>query len=104
MATYKKYIVDQDLLSQNLNEEDVFEYYYPSFNDLADVGTKGIYLNNYFRWDPKWQHEKMIKLYDYKTSDLTRTFDTYDYNHCCNYMDIHDYIKLCICYIFIKFP
>ena len=80
---------------QNLNEEDVFEYYYPSFSDLADVGTKGIYLNNYFRWDPKWQHEKMIKLYDYKTSDLNRTFDTYDYNHCYNYMDIHDYIKLC---------
>ncbi len=80
---------------QNLNEEDVFEYFYPSFKDLADVGTKGIYLNNYFRWDPKWQHEKMIKLYDYKTGDLNRTFDTYDYNHCYNYMDIHDYIKLC---------
>jgi N-acetyl sugar amidotransferase len=80
---------------QNLNEEDVFEYFYPSFKDLVDVGTKGIYLNNYFRWDPKWQHEKMIKLYDYKTGDLNRTFDTYDYNHCYNYMDIHDYIKLC---------
>ena len=80
---------------QNLQEDDIFEYFYPSFNELSGIGTRGLYLNNYFRWDPKLQHEKMIKLYDYKTCDLNRTFDTYDYNHCYNYMDIHDYIKLC---------
>ena len=86
-----------DLLKayQNLNEEDIFEYFYPTFSDLLKTGTRGIYLNNYFRWDPKWQHEKMIKLYKYRTAELNRTFDTYDYNHCYNYMDIHDYIKLC---------
>ena len=86
-----------DLLKayQNLNEEDIFEYFYPAFSDLLKTGTRGIYLNNYFRWDPKWQHEKMIKLYKYRTAELNRTFDTYDYNHCYNYMDIHDYIKLC---------
>ena len=87
----------EDLLKsyQDLEEEDVYEYFYPSFDKLLNIGTRGIYLNNYFRWDPKWQHEKMIKLYNYQTANLNRTFDTYDYSHCYNYMDIHDYIKLC---------
>ena len=36
----------------------------------------------------------MIKLYKFKTSNFNRTFDTYDYVHCYNYMNIHDIIKL----------
>ena len=62
--------------------------------DLKKNGTRGIYLGNYIRWDPKKQHEEMIRLYDYKTSGFNRTVDCYDYVDCFNYMNLHDLLKL----------
>ncbi|WP_415886895.1 N-acetyl sugar amidotransferase [Neptuniibacter sp. QD37_6] len=88
-----------DLLSvfDTLSEEDIWQYRYPSNSDLNDIGVRGIYLGNYVRWDPKAQHELMIKLYNYKTSSFSRTFDTYDFVDCYNYMNLHDQLKLYKC-------
>ncbi len=85
-----------DLLSifDTLKEEDVWQYRYPEDNDLNSIGVRGIYLGNYVRWDPKTQHEQMINDYGYRTSKFLRTFDTYDYVDCFNYMDLHDQFKL----------
>lgn len=86
----------EDLLgiSGSLSEEDVWQYFYPSDFDLHVTGTRGIYLGNFFRWDPLAQHEEMIRTYDYKTSNLTRTPDQYDFIDCFNYSNLHDWIKL----------
>lgn len=86
-----------DLLSifDTLREEDIWQYRYPDDYDINSVGVRGIYLGNFVRWDPKAQHEQMIKSYDYATSLFSRTFDTYDFIDCFNYMDLHDYLKLC---------
>jgi N-acetyl sugar amidotransferase len=85
-----------DLLSifDTLTEEDIWQYRYPDDNDLNSVGVRGIYLGNYVRWDPKIQHEKMIKECGYQTSKFSRTFDCYDYVDCFNYMNLHDQLKL----------
>ena len=85
-----------DLISifDTLKKEDVWQYRYPSDYQLHSAGVRGIYLGNYVRWDPKEQHEKMIKEYDYQTSKFNRTFDCYDYVDCFNYMDLHDLLKL----------
>jgi N-acetyl sugar amidotransferase len=85
-----------DLLSifDILKEEDIWQYRYPDDRDLNAVGVRGIYLGNYVRWDPKAQHEKMIKEYDYRTTKFLRTFDCYDYVDCFNYMNLHDQLKL----------
>jgi N-acetyl sugar amidotransferase len=85
-----------DLLSRfnTLNEEDIWQYRYPDDHDLNSVGVRGIYLGNYVHWDPKAQHEKMIKDYDYQTSNFPRTFDCYDYVDCFNYMGLHDLLKI----------
>jgi N-acetyl sugar amidotransferase len=85
-----------DLLSvfDTLSEADIWQYRYPDDHDLNEVGVRGIYLGNYVRWDPKAQHEQMIKEYDYKTSSFNRTFDKYDFVDCFNYMDLHDLLKL----------
>lgn len=85
-----------DLLSifDTLKEEDIWQYRYPDDQDLNAVGVRGIYLGNYVRWDPKDQHEQMIREYDYRTSSFSRTFDCYDYVDCFNYMNIHDQLKL----------
>ena len=85
-----------DLLSvfDTLNEEDIWQYRYPTDAELDSVGVRGIYLGNYVRWDPKAQHELMIKLYNYASASFGRTFDTYDHVDCFNYMDMHDQLKL----------
>ena len=86
-----------DLLSifDTLKEEDIWQYRYPDDGDLNAIGVRGIYLGNYVRWDPKAQHEQMINEYGYRTSEFSRTFDTYDYVDCFNYMNLHDQLKLC---------
>lgn len=86
-----------DLLSifDTLKEEDIWQYRYPDDQDLNDIGVRGIYLGNYVRWDPKAQHEQMIREYGYHTASFARTFDCYDYVDCFNYMNLHDELKLC---------
>lgn len=85
-----------DLLSNfgTLKEEDIWQYRYPDDYDLKKIGVRGIYLGNYVRWDPKTQHEQMIREYGYRTSRFSRTFDCYDYVDCFNYMGLHDQLKL----------
>jgi N-acetyl sugar amidotransferase len=85
-----------DLLSifDTLKEEDIWSYRYPDDQILNAIGVRGIYLGNYVRWDPKAQHEKMIREYSYRTARFSRTFDCYDYVDCFNYMNLHDQLKL----------
>jgi len=84
-----------DLLSDfdTLRESDIWQYRYPDERDLMSNGTRGIYLGNYIRWDPKAQHELMIEKFGYKTAAFARTFETYDHVDCYNYLDLHDQIK-----------
>lgn len=84
-----------DMLSifGSITEEDIWQYRYPDDFDLHSNGTRGIYLGNYFRWDPKAQHEEMIGLYDFRTTTFKRTFDQYDFVDCHNYMNLHDLLK-----------
>lgn len=85
-----------DLLSifDTLKEEDIWQYRYPDDRDINAAGVRGIYLGNYVRWDPKAQHEQMMREYDYRASAFSRTFDCYDYVDCFSYMDLHDLLKL----------
>ena len=85
-----------DLISPNdeLAKRDLWQYQYPTDYDLSQNKVRGIYLGNYIRWDPKAQHEKMISKYGYLTASFSRTFDTYDYVDCYNYMNLHDLLKL----------
>ncbi|MES2339685.1 MAG: N-acetyl sugar amidotransferase [Pseudomonadota bacterium] len=100
----RRYRKDHDLMGREaddltsifdtLTEQDVWQYRYPDDADLAAVGVRGIYLGNYVRWDPKAQHEAMVASHGYKGATYARTFDTYDFVDCWNYMDVHDHLKL----------
>jgi len=85
----------EDLIDpfDGLTEKDILPYQYPHDQELEKVGVRGIYLNNYIRWNTKAQHEEMIRLYSYESAPQTRTFDTYNDVDCFNYSDVHDYIK-----------
>ncbi|MBB1287123.1 N-acetyl sugar amidotransferase [Flavisolibacter sp. BT320] len=99
----RKYRKEHDLLGvegddliddfDGITEMDVLPYRYPDDKELEQIGVRGIYLNNYIRWDSKAQHEQMIKRYGYETAPQTRTFDTYNDVDCFNYSDVHDYIR-----------
>jgi N-acetyl sugar amidotransferase len=85
-----------DVLSNfdTLTEEDIWQYRYPDDRELNEIGVTGIYLGNYVRWDPKAQHEQMIRDHGYRSARFGRSFDAYDFVDCFNYMDLHDLIKL----------
>jgi len=85
----------EDLIMEDnfLNESDLHSYIYPEDDLIDKIGIRGIYLGNYIRWDPKIQHEKMIKMYKYKSARFLRTFDTYDYVDSYVYTGIHDILK-----------
>ncbi|HMJ47603.1 MAG TPA: N-acetyl sugar amidotransferase [Ferruginibacter sp.] len=85
----------EDLLDDfdGITEENIVQFKYPDDKELERVGVRGIYLNNYIRWDSKAQHEQMIREFDYETKTQTRTFDNYNDVDCFNYSDVHDYIK-----------
>ena len=85
-----------DLLAQSesvLSAADVAQFQYPHDKELEAVGVRGIYLNNYIRWDTKAQHEQMIRAYGYETSPQQRTFDAYNDVDSFHYAGLHDYIK-----------
>lgn len=85
----------EDLAARHpgLNEFNLDAYVYPSDADIASVGVRGIYLNNFLRWDSKAQHEAMIERFDYETGDQQRTFDRYNDIDCFHYAGTHDTIK-----------
>jgi len=85
----------EDLVNDfdGISELDVVPFRYPDNREIERVGVRGIYLNNYIRWDSRIQHEQMIREYGYETAEQTRTFDTYNDVDCWNYSDVHDYIK-----------
>ena len=98
----RKYRKEHDLMGYEaedlidvgvLTEEDLQNYLYPHDKELEAVGVRGIYLNNYVRWDSKAQHEKMIKLYEYESNTQQKTFDTYNDVDCYHYSGLHDQIK-----------
>lgn len=85
----------EDLIDEfdNITEHDITQFKYPDDKEIERVGVRGIYLNNYIRWDSRAQHEEMIKKYNFQTKLQTRTFDNYNDVDCWNYSDLHDYIK-----------
>ncbi len=100
----RKYRKDHDLMGveaedlvnefDQITYNDIAPYVYPSNRELERIGVRGIYLNNYIRWDSRTQHEMVIKKYGFETRDQTRTFDNCSNNDCYMYSDVHDYIKL----------
>ncbi|QWD72730.1 N-acetyl sugar amidotransferase [Polynucleobacter sp. UB-Raua-W9] len=80
-------------LKSDLTHRDLQHWVYPSDHEIEHVGVRGIYLNNYLRWDSKTQHELMIKLYGYETALQQRTFNNYEDVHCAHSAGLHDYLK-----------
>src|SRR3989344_6188927 len=65
----RKYRKDHDLMgyeaedlideTMDVTEADLQPFLYPHDKEIEKVGVRGMYLNNYIRWDSKAQHEQM---------------------------------------------
>ena len=58
-----------DFEQHGLKEKDMLWAKYPDDEDILELGLRGIYIGNFFKWDPNTQTEKMVKLYNWKQSE-----------------------------------
>jgi hypothetical protein len=78
---------------EGLSEADMVQFNYPNDREISRAGVRGLYLNNYIRWDSKAQHEAMVTSYEYEPATQQRTFDTCNDVDCQHYSGLHDWIK-----------
>jgi N-acetyl sugar amidotransferase len=85
-----------DLINEDsgLTQRDLAPYYYPTDEEIEELGVKGIYLSNFFYWDALDQAKKMRKMFDFgfHPGPRERTFPLFtkidDHAN-----DVHDYLK-----------
>lgn len=53
-----------------LSEKDMSWAKYPSDEEIIRVGVRGLYIGNFFKWDPNQHTELMRKKYGWKASDV----------------------------------
>jgi len=88
--------VDEKIIFQfdpDFNEKDIIALSYPDDDVILNCGIKGIYLNNYIRWDPVAQHEFVSKEYGYIGRKSSRTYYKYDNPDCPVYGEFQDFLK-----------
>ena len=87
--------IDTSLLIGNgaqVKIRDLNYYNYPNIEKLSKRGVTGIYLSNYFRWDPLFQNNSTLK-YGFKPERNSYSFDIYERAGSSVYYKIHDLLK-----------
>lgn len=67
-------------------------YQYPNISDLGRRGVKGLYLSNYFRWDPISQNKSVVE-FGFQPESNTSSFDIYERAGSSVYYQLHDLLK-----------
>lgn len=87
--------VDIDGLIGNgaqVNLRDLNYYHYPEVSALNKRGVKGLYLSNYFRWDPLAQNKSVLK-FGFQPEINSSSFDIYERAGSSVYYQFHDLLK-----------
>ncbi len=82
-----------------LNEQDLLWAKYPEDSEILATGSKGIYIGNFFKWEPNKHTQEMIYLYEWKAANkpFQRTYRTMSNLDDRYENGVHDLLK------FIKF-
>jgi len=88
-----------DMMKHGLKEKDMIWAKYPSDEEILETGARGIYIGNFFKWDPNKQTELVMDKYDWKPAEkpFERTYRTMSNLDDRYENGIHDLMK------FIKF-
>ena len=70
-----KFLEDTPPLFSDLTKNDLIDFVYPSNDDLWSLGVRGIYLNNFFRWDYRKIGEFAVQQYGYETAQHVSTLN-----------------------------
>lgn len=84
---------------EGLGPRDLIWLRYPDDEAIARVGTRGIYIGNFFKWDPN-EHSEKMKLefeFEYARQPFERTYRMMSNLDDMHENGIHDYMK------FVKF-
>jgi N-acetyl sugar amidotransferase len=84
---------------EELTEEDLTWLKMPTDEEIHEVGLRGLYIGNFFKWDPN-QHQEMVqKRYNWEPArqPFERTYRRFSNLDDMHENGIHDYLK------FIKF-
>jgi hypothetical protein len=87
------------MLEHGLKEKDMMWAKYPSDEEILEVGVRGLYIGNFFKWDPHKQTKLVMEKYDWKPSEkpFERTYRRFSNLDDRYENGIHDLMK------FIKF-
>lgn len=85
----------EDLIGKGgITRADIAPYIYPTDEEIANVGVRGIYLSNFIYWNARVQAEVMMREWDFApiTYERDRTFNLHSKieDHA---NDVHDYLK-----------
>jgi N-acetyl sugar amidotransferase len=89
-------MVDAD---HGIREQDLLWARYPSDDEVDAIGLRGIYIGNFFNWDPNEHSKKMHEEFgfEYAEQPFERTYRTMSNLDDMHENGIHDYMK------FVKF-
>lgn len=68
-------------------------YHYPNIRKLGHTKLRGIYLSNYYRWDPLLQNSQSVKQ-GFIPQSNSASFDIYERAGSSVYYEFHDLLKL----------
>ena len=82
-----------------LTEKDMIWAKYPSDEEILRVGVRGLYIGNFFRWDPNWHYKMVMEKYGWKPREqpFERTYRRFSNLDDRYENGVHDLMK------FIKF-
>ena len=76
-----------------LDEKNFYYFNYPEIRKIKKKKIIGIYLSNYFLWDPLKQNSEMTK-YGFKPEINKRSYDIYERSGSSVYYNFHDFTKV----------
>ena len=84
---------------ETLEKRDMIPWMYPSDEEIEEVGVRGIYISNFFKWDANVHGPLMVEKYGFKDAEepFERTYRTMSNLDDMHENGIHDYMK------FVKF-
>lgn len=84
---------------EDLSDKDMSCWMYPTDDEIDEVGVRGIYISNYFKWDANEHGPMMVEKYGFLEAEepFERTYRTMSNLDDMHENGIHDYMK------FVKF-
>ena len=92
---WNDFLSDQD---DKLDEKDLIWAKYPTDEEIIESGVRGIYLGNYFKWDPNQHSKMMLENYNWKPASKPfqrtyRMFSNIDDKYENGVHDLMKYVK-----------